>query len=96
MYLAVTAVIVGQALAFGQPWLLLYAAAVGAAMAAFAHGYEEPILRRQFGGEYEAYRRAVLAWWPRRHPWLPGQVNQPAAPGRDRRPTEEREGRRRP
>jgi Phospholipid methyltransferase len=50
MYLAVTAVIVGQALAFGQLWLLLYAAAVGAAMAAFAHGYEEPTLRRQCRG----------------------------------------------
>jgi protein-S-isoprenylcysteine O-methyltransferase Ste14 len=60
--------------------LLLYVAAVGAAMAAFAHGYEEPTLRRQFGGEYEAYRRAVPAWWPRRHPWQPGQVNQPAGP----------------
>jgi len=80
MYLAVTAVIVGQALAFGRLWLLLYAAAVGAAMAAFAHGYEEPTLQRQFGGEYEAYRRAVPAWWPRRRPWQPGQVNQPAGP----------------
>jgi protein-S-isoprenylcysteine O-methyltransferase Ste14 len=73
MYLAVTAVIVGQALALGQPALLAYAAAVGAATAAFAHGYEEPTLHRQFGAQYEAYRRAVPAWWPRRHPWQPGQ-----------------------
>jgi uncharacterized protein with PQ loop repeat len=36
MYLAVTAIVVGQALALAQPGLLLYAAAVGAAMAAFA------------------------------------------------------------
>jgi len=78
MYLAVTAVIVGQALALGQPALLLYAAAVGAAMAAFAHRYEELTLQRQFGAQYEAYRRAVPAWWPRRHPWQPGQANQPA------------------
>jgi protein-S-isoprenylcysteine O-methyltransferase Ste14 len=78
MYLAVTAIIVGQALVLGQLWLLLYAAAVGAFMAAFAHGYEEPALQRQFGGEYEAYRRAVPAWWPRRRPWQPGQANQPA------------------
>jgi hypothetical protein len=28
--------------------------------------------------KYEAYRRAVPAWWPRRHPWQPGQANQPA------------------
>jgi protein-S-isoprenylcysteine O-methyltransferase Ste14 len=78
MYLAVTAVIAGQALALGQPALLLYAAAVGAAMAAFDHRYEEPTLRRQFGAQYEAYRRAVPAWRPRRHPWQPGQANQPA------------------
>ena len=77
MYLAVTAVIVGQALALGQLGLLLYAAAVGGAMAGFAHGYEEPALHRQFGAQYEAYRRAVPAWRPRRHPWQPGQANQP-------------------
>lgn len=84
MYLAVTAVIVGQALALGQPGLLLYAAVVGGAMAVFAHGYEEPTLRRQFGAQYQAYRRAVPAWWPRRHPWQPGQANQPAATRGDR------------
>ena len=44
MYLAVTAIVVGQALTLGQPALLLCAVAVGAAMAAFAHGYEEPTL----------------------------------------------------
>ena len=76
MYLAVVAAIVGQALALGQPALLGYAAAVGAAMVAFVHGYEEPTLRDQFGAEYEAYRRAVPAWWPRRHPWRPGQTDQ--------------------
>jgi protein-S-isoprenylcysteine O-methyltransferase Ste14 len=78
MYLAVVAVIVGQALALGQPGLLGYAAAVGGATATFAHGYEEPTLQRQFGGQYEAYRRAVPAWWPRRHPWQPDQPGQPA------------------
>jgi hypothetical protein len=78
MYLAVTAPIVGQALTLGQPGLLGYAAAVGGATAAFAHGYEAPTLRRRFGAQHEAYRRAVPAWWPRRHPWQPGQTNQPA------------------
>jgi protein-S-isoprenylcysteine O-methyltransferase Ste14 len=77
MYLAVTAVIVGQALALGQPALLLYAAAVGAAMAAFAHGYEEPTLRRQFGAQYEAYRRAVPAWWPAATPGDPARPTNP-------------------
>jgi protein-S-isoprenylcysteine O-methyltransferase Ste14 len=69
MYLAVVTAIVGQALLLGQPGLLLYAALVAAAMALFAHGYEEPTLASQFGARYEAYRRAVPAWWPRLHPW---------------------------
>jgi protein-S-isoprenylcysteine O-methyltransferase Ste14 len=77
MYLAVVATIVGQALALGQPALLLYAAAVAVATRTFAHLYEEPALARQFGAEYEAYRRAVPAWWPRRHPWDPGEADQP-------------------
>ena len=69
MYLAVAATIVGQALLLGQPILLLYTVAFGAAVAAFVHWYEEPTLRRQFGEEYETYRRAVPGWWPRRKPW---------------------------
>ncbi|HEY3007692.1 MAG TPA: methyltransferase [Micromonosporaceae bacterium] len=69
MYLAVVAAILGQALLLGRLELLWYAAAVGAATAAFAYGYEEPALRRQFGAEYEAYRRAVPAWRPRLRPW---------------------------
>jgi protein-S-isoprenylcysteine O-methyltransferase Ste14 len=81
MYLAVTAVIVGQALALGQPALLLYATAVGVAMAAFAHGYEEPALHRQFGAQYQTYRRAVPAWWPRRHAWQPAQPTSPPTIG---------------
>jgi protein-S-isoprenylcysteine O-methyltransferase Ste14 len=71
MYLAVNATIVGQALVLGQPTLLVYAATAGAAMAAFAHWCEQPLLAHRFGAEYEAYRRAVPAWWPRRHPWKP-------------------------
>lgn len=69
MYLAVDAAIVGQALLLGQPWLLLYAAVISLANAAFVHWYEEPTLRRQFGPRYDTYRQAVPAWLPRRHPW---------------------------
>jgi protein-S-isoprenylcysteine O-methyltransferase Ste14 len=60
---------VGQALIFGQLVLLGYAVAAALVMAAFAHLYEEPALADQFGAEYESYRRAVPAWWPRPHPW---------------------------
>jgi protein-S-isoprenylcysteine O-methyltransferase Ste14 len=65
MYLAVLAAILGQALLFGSPELLAYAAVVAAAFVAFVHWYEEPTLRRQFGQEYDAYRRTVPAWIPR-------------------------------
>ena len=76
MYLAVLAVIVGQAPVLGQPVLLAYATAVGTAMAAFVYGYEEPALADRFGAEFEAYRRAVPAWWPRRRPWQPGEADR--------------------
>jgi protein-S-isoprenylcysteine O-methyltransferase Ste14 len=69
MYVAVAALIVGEALLFGQPALLAYAAAFGAVVAAFVRFYEEPTLRRRFGASYEAYRSAVPAWLPRLRPW---------------------------
>ena len=69
MYLAVGALIAGQALILGRPGLLLYAALFAATVFAFVRGYEEPALTRQFGAEYEAYRRAVPGWWPRLQPW---------------------------
>jgi len=65
MYLAVLAVVVGQALLLGRPVLLGYAAIVAAAFVAFVYGYEQPTLARRYGAEYAAYRRAVPAWWPR-------------------------------
>jgi protein-S-isoprenylcysteine O-methyltransferase Ste14 len=71
MYVAVAATIVGQVLIFGQPVLLAYAAGFGAIVAAFVHGYEEPVLADRFGADYEAYRRAVPAWRPRLRPWRP-------------------------
>jgi len=69
MYVAVVAAIVGQALLLGQTGLLAYAALVAVLVATFVRVYEEPVLRRQFGEKYEAYRRAVPAWVPRLHPW---------------------------
>ena len=66
MYLAVTATIVGQALLLGRTVLFLYALGVSIAFVAFVRAYEEPALARRFGREYEAYRRDVPGWWPRR------------------------------
>ena len=69
MYLAVGATIVGQALLLGRPELLGYAAIFGAAVFCFVRLYEEPTLAEQFGPRYDAYRRAVPRWLPRRTPW---------------------------
>src|ERR671912_827836 len=79
MYLAVLAAIIGQALLLGRLGLLLYAAAAWLVAAAFVRWYEEPTLTRRFGADYEAYRRAVPAWWPRLRPWEPGEPDQPGA-----------------
>jgi protein-S-isoprenylcysteine O-methyltransferase Ste14 len=65
MYLAVLAVIAGQAVVLGRPVLLGYAAGVAAAFAAFVRWYEQPALTRRYGAQYEAYRKAVPGWWPR-------------------------------
>ncbi len=69
MYLAVVAIIVGQALILGRPVLLVYAAVILAMTAAFVRIYEEPTLAERYGAQYDAYRAAVRGWWPRRHAW---------------------------
>ena len=79
MYVVVLAAIIGQALLLGRLGLLLYAGAAWLIVAAFVHWYEEPTLTRRFGAEYEAYRRAVPAWWPRLRPWEPGERDDPGA-----------------
>jgi protein-S-isoprenylcysteine O-methyltransferase Ste14 len=71
MYLALAAIVTGQALVLGRPALLLYAAAVLAITATFVRVYEEPTLRSQFGAEYDAYCRAVPGWRPRWRAWRP-------------------------
>lgn len=69
MYLGLLTVIVGQALLFESPWLLLYAGVGWAVTASFVRWYEEPTLVRTYGEQYERYRRNVAAWIPRLRPW---------------------------
>jgi protein-S-isoprenylcysteine O-methyltransferase Ste14 len=69
MYLAVAAAIVGQALLLGRFELLLYATVFLVVVVAFVRGYEEPTLARRYGEEYEAYRKGVPGWLPRRRPF---------------------------
>jgi protein-S-isoprenylcysteine O-methyltransferase Ste14 len=69
MYVAVTSLVLGQALLFGQPRLLLYAIAVWGTFHLFVLGYEEPNLRDRFPEDYARYRRAVPRWIPLLSPW---------------------------
>ncbi len=65
MYLAVAAVILGQAAILGSLLLVAYAALFLAMVWSFVHWYEEPALCRRFGAAYEEYARRVPGWWPR-------------------------------
>lgn len=71
MYLAVLSTIIGQALILGQWILPLYAVIVSAAFYAMVRWHEEPVLRRNFGSQYEVYKAAVPGWLPRIRPWQP-------------------------
>ena len=73
IYVALVAVILGQAALFGDQRLLLYGALVWLAFHAFVVGYEEPALVRTFGTEYEDFRANVPRWIPRLTPWRAAQ-----------------------
>ena len=69
MYVAVLAIVVGQAIVFNQAALLRYALLLFVGFFLFVKVYEEPTLANRYGAEYEEYRRAVRGWWPRLRPW---------------------------
>jgi protein-S-isoprenylcysteine O-methyltransferase Ste14 len=69
MYLAVAAIIGGQAVAFTSGALLVWLLVFLAAVVSFVVGYEQPTLCDTYGESYEAYRAAVPGWWPRLTPW---------------------------
>jgi protein-S-isoprenylcysteine O-methyltransferase Ste14 len=71
MYAGLLLAVVGQAMLFRSPGLIAYAAAFWVITASFVRWYEEPTLIRQYGDEYQTYRRNVPAWWPRLRPWTP-------------------------
>ena len=74
MYVAVFSLIVGQALLFGNVALLEYGAAVAVGFHLFVIGYEEPTLRKTFGGEYADFCANVPRWIPRLRPWDGGSA----------------------
>ena len=69
MYVAVTGLILGQALLLGDARLFPLAAGVWLVFHLFVLLYEEPRLEETFGREYRAYREAVPRWLPRLRPW---------------------------
>ena len=79
MYVAVVALILAQGLVLARPSLLGYGLVAWVVMATFVRGYEEPTLRRQFGTEYEAYRRVVRAWIPGARAYDPAPENVDAS-----------------
>jgi protein-S-isoprenylcysteine O-methyltransferase Ste14 len=64
MYVGTLCILLGESLLYRSPWLLLYAVGFFVAVNVFVRFYEEPVLLRQFGESYEAYRREVRRWWP--------------------------------
>jgi protein-S-isoprenylcysteine O-methyltransferase Ste14 len=69
IYVALVAVILGQAALFGDQRLLAYGVLVWLAFHVFVMGYEEPVLVDTFGTEYEDFRANVPRWIPRLTPW---------------------------
>ena len=65
MYLAVLAMVIGQAILFLSFLLVAYALLVWGVVHLFVVFVEEPSLRHQFGESYETYLRTVARWLPR-------------------------------
>jgi protein-S-isoprenylcysteine O-methyltransferase Ste14 len=65
MYLAVAAIIFGQAILFASWVVALYGVVIAIAFDTFVRVYEEPTLRRVYGEAYDAYSAATPRWIPR-------------------------------
>jgi protein-S-isoprenylcysteine O-methyltransferase Ste14 len=65
MYVAVTALIFGQAVLFASWGVALYGIVIAAAFYTFVRLYEEPTLREAYGEEYAAYCATTPRWVPR-------------------------------
>jgi protein-S-isoprenylcysteine O-methyltransferase Ste14 len=79
IYVAVVAIILGQAMLFGDSRLILFGALLWLGFHLFVVAYEEPTLQLTFGAEYQTYRANVPRWIPRVTPWrAPEAGSQPA------------------
>jgi protein-S-isoprenylcysteine O-methyltransferase Ste14 len=71
MYIAIVAIILGQAVLFANWRLVGYGALFWLGFHVFVVAYEEPTLGRTFGAQYEAFRTGVPRWIPRLTAWRP-------------------------
>jgi protein-S-isoprenylcysteine O-methyltransferase Ste14 len=69
IYIAVVAVIFGQALLFGDWRLLCYGALLWLFFHVVVLVFEEPALKQTFDTDYESFRTNVPRWIPRLTPW---------------------------
>lgn len=69
IYVAVVAIILGQAILFGDWGLMAYGVFMWLGFHAFVLAYEEPVLAESFGAQYEDFRANVPRWIPRLSPW---------------------------
>jgi len=69
MYVAVTSLILGQGLFFGNVSVLEFGVVVWLCFHVFVLAYEEPTLRNKFGDEYKEFCANVRRWLPRIKPW---------------------------
>jgi protein-S-isoprenylcysteine O-methyltransferase Ste14 len=65
IYIAITALIFGQAVLFASWGVAAYGIVIATAFHAFVRLYEEPTLRAAYGEEYAAYCAATPRWIPR-------------------------------
>jgi protein-S-isoprenylcysteine O-methyltransferase Ste14 len=71
MISGVIAVLLGEAALFASPAVLAWCGLAALVNLIYIPLVEEPGLVQRFGADYEAYRRNVPRWIPRRRPWQP-------------------------
>jgi protein-S-isoprenylcysteine O-methyltransferase Ste14 len=69
MYVALVAIIFGQALLFNNIQLFIYGLCFWLPTHLFVRLYEEPTLRRTFPEDYAVFTAHVPRWIPRLTPW---------------------------
>jgi protein-S-isoprenylcysteine O-methyltransferase Ste14 len=69
MYLGVSLIVLGEALLIRSRPLVMYWSVFFVSVNVFVIGFEEPMLRDQFGESYDVYKRHVGRWIPRLRGW---------------------------